>query len=331
MHRMCQMRHRRFQLFGVGLAFSVIFLYLALRGLDWHALGNTLLGVQMGPLTLSAGMIAIGILVRGWRWRLIAGRGVQEGLSFARATNLGILGNQLLPARLGEVVRIVALQRILKTGLSESVGSALIDRIFDTLVLFASAWVVSTVMVREFLPQSWLLGLGAALALLGMGLLVACNHRFHAWLTAWSERYLHRWSLRPDSFLRVLYGIVGRLTCWRAGSSVVALALLVWLADYLAVLAALWSIGLVLSWEAPLLLWVMLAAGSTLPSTPGYVGVYQLAAVLALAAYDIPAHLAIAVAIILQAMTLLVSLVGAGGELRLLWSRAVRDPDDQDV
>ncbi len=318
------MSSRRIQLLGVGIVISAIFLYLALRDMDWRALGQTLLGVQMEPLALSAGMIAIGILLRGWRWSLIADRDAQAVTSFVRATNLGILGNQLLPARLGEVIRIVALNRILKTGLSESVGSALIDRIFDTVVLFISAWLVSTLMVRAFLPQGWLLGLGAALALLSIGLLLARTHRFHAWLTAWSERYLHRWSLRPDSFVCVFNAMVGRLMHWRTGSSVVAVALLVWLADYLAVLAALWSIGLVLPWEAPLLLWVMLAAGSALPTAPGYVGVYQLAAVLALATYDVPAHQAIVVSLVLQGVTLLVSLIGAGGEIRHLWSRGSR-------
>jgi len=325
------MSNRRIQLLGLGIVISAIFLYLALRGMDWRALGQTLLDIQIGSLAFCGGMIALGIMLRGLRWSLIAGRSIQLVIPFVRATNLGILGNQLLPARLGEVIRIVALKRILQAGLSESVGSALIDRVVDTVVLFISAWLVSTLIARAFLPQGWLLGLGAALALFGVGLLIARTHRFHAWVTVWSVRYLHRWSLRPDSFVCAFNAMLARLTRWRIGSSVVAVALLVWLADYLAVLAALWSIGLDLPPSAPLLLWVMLAAGSVIPSTPGYVGIYQLAAVLALATYDIPAHEAIAVSLVLQAVILLVSLVVAGGEVRFLWPATSRHSKDNDA
>lgn len=325
------MSNRRIHLSGLGIVISAVFLYLAMRGMDWQALGQTLLDIQIGSLAFCAGMIALGIMLRGLRRSVIAGRSIQLVIPFVRATNLGLLGNQLLPARLGEVIRILALKRILQTSLSESVGSALVDRVFDTVVLFISAWLVSTLIARALLPQGWLLGLGAALALLGVGLLIARTHRFHAWVTAWSVRYLHRWSLRPDSFVDTFNTMLARLTRWRIGLPVVAVALLVWLADYLAVLAALWSIGLDLPQSAPLLLWVMLAAGSAIPSAPGYVGIYQLAAVMALATYDIPAHEAIAVSLVLQGVTLLVSLVGAGEEVRLIWSAKSRNSKDNDA
>ncbi len=90
-----------------------------------------------------------------------------------------------------------------------------------------------------------------------------------------------------------------------------------WLADYLAVAGALACVGLDLPLEAPLLLWVSLAAGSALPSAPGFVGIYQLAAVWSLATYGVPAHMAVAVAFVLQGVTLLVSLMAASRELAM--------------
>lgn len=320
------MRSRRIPLLVLGVVLSALFLYLALRGLDWGALGQTLLDVRMGSLTLCVAMIALGVVLRGWRWCLIAGRTAQVIVPFVRATNLGMLGNQVLPARLGEVVRVVALNRFLKSGLSEPVGSALIDRLFDAVCLLLSAWLVSTLMAGVLLPQGWLLVLGGAFAVFSVGLIVVRTRRFHVWLGAWSERYLHKWSLRPDVFVQVFNTMVGRLTRWRSATGILAVATLVWLADYVAVLAALWSIGLDLPLVAPLLLWVMLAAGSALPSAPGYVGIYQLAAVLALAAYGLPAHQAVAVSLVLQGVTLLVSLIGAGNEALRLWSTASSYP-----
>jgi uncharacterized protein (TIRG00374 family) len=319
---------RRIRLLWLGIAVSIGFLYLALRGMDWPALVQTMLDMQIESVTLCAVMIALGVTLRGLRWNLIAGRSMHPVIPFVRATNLGMLGNQLLPARLGEVVRIVALRRILKISLSKLVGSALIDRVFDVLVLFIAACLVSTVMARTALPQNWLLGLGAALVLLGVGMLIVRTNRFNKWVTACSTEYLHRWSLHPDSFITELKKTLSRLSHWRSGSSVVAVALLIFLTDYLAVLAALRCFGLDLPTTAPLMLWVTLAASSSIPSAPGHVGLYQLAAVMALAAYDVPAHEAIAVSLVLQVLMLLVPLVGTGGEVRRLWSAASCHPKD---
>ena len=54
-----------------------------------------------------------------------------------------------------------------------------------------------------------------------------------------------------------------------------------------------------------------LAASSALPSAPGYVGVYQLAAVWSLSSYNVPSYQAIAAAFVLQIVALAVSIVGA--------------------
>lgn len=323
------MNVKRFQLLGMSIALSAVFLYFALKGMDWNALGHTLANVKLTGLVFCLGMIALVIFLRSWRWSMIAPNPAGHLLPYFRATNLGNLGNLLLPARLGEVVRIVAIKRMLKMGLSESVGSTLIDRIIDVVVLVLSAWFISLFLVKSFLPQGWLLGLGTALATLVAGLFVIRSHLFHTWLSKWSVRYLHRWSLRPDSFVMVFNNMIGDLVKWRRAILLLGSALLVWIADYLVILSALLCFGIDLPPLAPLLLWVALAVGSALPSAPGYVGIYQLAAVLALATYDVPAHEAVAVSLILQGLTLLVSLLIAGGEVKWLFSKDERHFGDK--
>lgn len=314
------MRRRRWQVLGVGTVFSAVLLYFALRDVDWFALGGTLADVRAAPLGFCALMMAAGILLRGWRWSLIAGRPLRTVATFGRATNLGVLGNQLLPGRLGEAVRVFALARMLPAGLSESLGSAVIDRALDALVLLFSAWLVSMVVAAGMVPKGWIAGLAILLAAFVVGLAVVRTSGFQSRLSGWSARWLHRWALRPESFLLVFNGMLRRLLKPKVGLSVTTVVAMVWLADYLAIASALWSAGLSLPVDAPLLLWVMLAAGSALPSAPGYVGIYQLASVWALAIYGVPPHHAVAVSFLLQAVTLVVSLVGAGGEVLRLRS-----------
>lgn len=309
---------RRWQALGLGVAVSVALLYLALRDMNWRALGATLADIRSASLGLCAVAMAVGILMRGWRCCLVAGKPSGMAWMFARATNLGVLGNQLLPGRLGEFVRVFALARLLRTGLSESLSAAVLDRIVDAAVLLLSAWVVSVAVSAGVVPGRWVAGLGILLTGFAVGLVLLRNRNFQSWLVGWSERWLHRWALSPESFLIVFNGMARNLVRPRTTMPMLGVATLVWLSDYLAVAAALWSVGLDLPLVAPLLLWVLLAAGSALPSAPGYIGIYQLAAVWGLAGYGVPAHQSVAAALVLQVVTLTVALAGAGRELGML-------------
>lgn len=320
----------RWRVLVIGILVSVVLLLLALRDLDWAALWTTLAATRSGEAVICGIAIGLGILARGWRWSVVAAHPQASLLPCARATNLGVLGNLLLPGRLGEAVRVFALTRMRQTGLSISLGAAVIDRGLDAAVLLASAWAVSMVVAGDVVPSGWIAGLGLAMTAFVAGLFVLRTQTIQTLIVAWSERWLHRWALRPEAFLMVFNAMVKRLSEFRKIVVLAVAIALVFAADYLAVAAALWSIGLDLPRAAALLLWVMLAAGSALPSAPGYVGVYQLAAVLALSIYAVPSHQAIAASLVLQAMTLLVSMLGAGPEI-LRWRENMVNPRRQTV
>jgi uncharacterized protein (TIRG00374 family) len=317
-----RLRQHRWKALGLGAAVSAVLLYLALRDIDWSALGNTLANVRLGDIGLCGLMIALGIVLRGARWCLIAGKPLHTVGVFARSTNLGLLGNQLLPGKLGEAVRIAALVRLLPASASESLSSAVLDRVMDACVLLLSAWAVSVAVAAGVVPNRWVAGLGALLACLAMAFALMHTQAFHSRFVAWSERWLHRWKLQPAAFLIVFNATVRRMLRPRALVLVLIATSAVWLVDYLTIAAAIWSIGLDLPVMAPLLLWVALAVGTSLPSTPGYVGVYQIAAVWGLSVYNVPAHQAVAIAFVLQLVLLFVTLAGGGHEAsRLLRTR----------
>jgi uncharacterized membrane protein YbhN (UPF0104 family) len=170
-------------------------------------------------------------------------------------------------------------------------------------------------MANGVIPRQWLVAMGVLALLLVAGFALAGSRGFANWFGALSARWLRRWPIPHESFLAT-FNAMTRGLCRRGPAiSLVLATVSVWLADYLAVAGALSCVGLDLPPEVPLLLWVSLAAGSALPSAPGFVGIYQLAAVWSLATYGVPAYQAIAVAFVLQGMTLLVSLTVAGREL----------------
>ena len=194
----------------------------------------------------------------------------------------------------------------------------------DACVLLLSAWAVSSVVAASIVPNHWVAGLSVLLACLIAGLALMHTQGFHSWFSAWSERWLRRWDLRPAAFLIVFNAMVRRIAKPRVSGLMLVAVCAVWIADYLAVAAALWSMGLDLPVAAPLVLWVMLNAGSALPSAPGYIGIYQLAAVWGLSIYNVPPHQAVATALVLQAVTLGVSLVGGGHETARIFTSVTK-------
>lgn len=319
---MVRLKHHRWKVLGLGVAVSAVLLYFALRDIDWPALGDTLANVRLGNVGLCALMITLGIILRGARWCLIAGNPLHAVGVFARSANLGLLGNQLLPGKLGEAVRIAALVRLLPASVSESLSSAVLDRVVDVCVLLLSAWAASVVVAADVVPTRWVAGLGVLLACLAMVFALMHTQAFHYRFVAWSERWLHRWKLQPAAFLIVFNGMVRHVLRLSTLALLLIVAVAVWMTDYLAIAAALWSVGLNLPIAAPLLLWVALAAGSFLPSTPGYIGIYQVAAVWGLSIYNVPPHQAVAAAFVLQLVSLCVSLISGGPETARLFMRA---------
>jgi uncharacterized membrane protein YbhN (UPF0104 family) len=136
-----------------------------------------------------------------------------------------------------------------------------------------------------------------------------------------AKRWLQRWPLKPEVFLAELRKEFRSLLGSWLSVELIALALLILCVDYAAIAGLIQAFDLSLPIEAALLLWVFLAAGSALPSAPGYIGVYQVAAVWALSFYAVPAPTAVAIATVLQVITLVVAIIMAGSGALAIFKR----------
>jgi len=299
---------------GAGFVLSTFFLWLALRNVDGKSLRDAFAAIRYTPVILCAGALSLGIMLRAVRWRVIAGFPKAEQYNFFRATNLGILTNLIFPVRAGEFVRVITLAKLSRSSLPGPLASALIDRLVDVFVLLGSA-----AILYAFFPISAVLGkwlttfflMGCAIAL-SIVLYARSSGIGEALIARLGKRWLQRWPLQPEIFLAELRGEFRRLLSSWLSIKLVFLAALILCADYGAIAALLQAFDLSLPVEAPLLLWVFLAAGSALPSAPGYVGVYQVAAVWALSLFAVSAPTAVAIATVLQITTLAVAIVMVG-------------------
>ena len=312
------LRSRRF---AIGLAVSTFFLVLLLRQVDRGELAAALRATRPGWLVVAAVPYVAALWLRALRWRIILCPSLTISGSAAFALVLvGYAANNVLPARAGEIVRAGLLQRRHGGAWSLGLGTIVVERVVDGLVL--SAVLVATVALAGgsglLRGLALLAGGGFVVALLLLRLLVARPQTG----ATWSRRLLR---LAPARLRPPLEGALGgllegltTLRGVRPWAAMTALTALSWLCEG----ATYWLVGVAsgLDLQAPLY-GAMLAASNlalVAPSTAGGVGPFEYFAREVAVAYGATAAAGTAYAIVLHALTLVpVALVG----MAILWRR----------
>ncbi len=289
---------------ALALSLAGILLYFSLRGLDWKAVGNTLRSARPAFILLSLAMGTGSLFLRAARWRILlsANRPVPYGIAFW-ATCAGYFGNSFLPARAGELVRTVAVSS--RTGLSAAyvLTTALSERIVDAITLVV---ISSLVLLQLPFRPGWFAGATNVFVPLGLGgaiFIILLPRLDRLW------RYLLNILPLPETLRQKISGIIdqvlsGASALHNAGRlfRFVGITLFIWLADALSTIIGGHALGLSFSLSLSFLLLAGLGLGSALPSTPGYVGIYQFVAVSVLTPFGISRTDAIAYIILAQAL-----------------------------
>lgn len=121
---------------AVSLAVTAIFLWWALRGVNWAEVRDHLARANWFLLFLSVVVSTLSIHVRALRWKtLLAPLDPNVPLRPRLAgTAIGFAANNLIPARVGEIVRCVVCARLTRLSITGVVGSLVVERVLDGLV-----------------------------------------------------------------------------------------------------------------------------------------------------------------------------------------------------
>jgi len=306
---------------GIGVLISVACLYLVLRGVD---LGQTasLLGTARLPwLGLAVVGVTADLAFRALRWqRLIAPIKPVPLLRLSGYMLVGYLANNVLPARLGELVRSHYLGD--REGISRSAtrGTVVVERVVDTVVLVGiGAAAILILNVRGVVVSAILVGVALA-GLLVVALAVAlAAHRLPG--AGRIAAFLGRWPRVKGIVLRLRDGLrVAALPRTIAASALLSVA--AWSCTVLAVLAVGQSLGIELTAGEGALLAAGTNLATAIPSGPGYLGTFEYAGQTIAAAFGLPASRGLALALLIHVLTLVVSSVGGVlAIVRLGWTR----------
>ena len=248
---------------------------------DPDELGVALAAVADRPAALLGAVVlyAGAFLLRSLAWRRVL-PGLSAGQSWA-ALHVSLLGNHLLPFRLGEALRVTSVLRRTPLPTAPVAASAVALRAADLLAVLALAAVAAPAVAGGFGVSGWLL----AAALLAAGVAAV------GWLVALRRR-----------------GTAVRLP----GGGVALAASAAWLLEAAVIWAAATAAGIGLSYPQAVAVTAVTIAAQTVAVTPGGIGGYEAAATAALVGLGAGPGPALAAALVAHATKTTYALVVGG-------------------
>ena len=289
----------------VTIAVTVVFSYIALSGIDFSEVWRALRSCDYWWLLPALGAFGLSVVARALRWRSLfaPGRRPPPGPTLD-ATMIGYFYNSIMPARAGEAARVVVLTRRSSAPLVETVGTIVVERLYDLIAILAIFFVA-----QPWLPHvSWFRA--AAIAAIVLALVIVAVVTV---LIIHGERPL-RFVLRPLGRLPLfsgdrlektvaelahgLSGLRNREVAVEAFLWTIAAWMLTALCSYLVSVA----FQLHLPFACGVLVAVAVGLSMILPSPPAAIGVFEGAAILALKAYGLPKSTILPYALVLHAV-----------------------------
>jgi glycosyltransferase 2 family protein len=294
---------------AIGIAVSAVAIWLLLRSVDLASVGDTLRTASPVFLLVMLGTTVIDVAARAARWRIllspIAAIPYRRVLGY---TYIGYLANNVLPARLGELVRSHALGE--GEGLSRTtvLGTVVVERIVDTtMVVGIAAAAVLLLSVSGVMGTAVLLGLAFVLGLIAVLALAMAAHRLPG--TDRLATLLDRWPVIVELARRLRDGLaVARRPRTLAGA--IGFSVVAWGASIATFMAGGEAVGIHLSLAQAALIGSGVALVTIVPAGPGYVGTFELTAKSLAEGFGIDGAQAFAMALLVHAAILLVTSVG---------------------
>lgn len=282
----------------LSLLVSAGALWFCLRGVNHSEVFASLLQAHWIWILATAALAALSLWVRALRWGILLGTlGPLGDTPVFAATCIGFMGNMVLPLRAGEAIRPLVVARRGRINLPAALATIAIDRMLDMVMLGVFAAITLALVPADPALKSAANGL---LVVVAIGTVALC---LTAWRADWLEARVSRLADRlPATLGRLIReGTQGFVRGVKGLSDAQTLVLVMLYSAGIWALAALgFATGaLALDISAPLLplglaTTVIVAAAVSVPSAPGFIGVFQAGSKMALALFGVSDSTALA-------------------------------------
>lgn len=285
----------------LGIAISSWAVYLCVTRFDWGEVWQQILSVEVDVFALAVVCYLAGFIFRAWRASMMLEAMCEPTMRNSLAVvAIGYAGNNLLPFRMGELMRSDAAARIYGIHRGSAVVQVAAERILDAMAIIALLLVsvlfvsfegensaVITNLVR-LAVVGFVVGLLGFIALVRYGEIIKGKLVGLGRCAEWVNRRL-----------------IDTLSCLRNGRKLVwvmAVSLLVWIFEASSFSALMVHWGVADYVPAGWFVMGVVNLSILLPSAPGHMGVYHWAVVLALGVLAVPGTDAVSFAVVIHAL-----------------------------
>jgi len=284
----------------VGFLLSALFLWLALRNTSFTAISDAFAAAKWWPMIPMFLCLAGFYALKAARWSvLLSPAHSVTGTQLVPAMLVGAAGNNLLPAHMGEFVRVYFAGKKFAIPKSTVLATLIVERLFDFLTVIAlltSVFFMGSFSTELYTAGAFLVAV-AITTTLACVLLVRYANRFVA-LARQYPRWLAQ-NLR-EKIARQFIHLSSGLQALRAGHlylRVIVNSLLQWLLMAGCIYFALLAFDIGATMSTAIVILGLTVAGLTLPSSPGFFGTIEYCFVLGLASIGVEPSVALSAAI----------------------------------
>ena len=310
--------------FWLGVFISAIFIYIVVRDLDFARFLLEVKDANYWWILPGIAVYFVGVWVRAWRWHYLLRplKAIPTKTMFPIVT-MGYAGNNIFPARAGEVLRAVVLKRKQQVPISASLATIIVERIFDGVVMLAFIFLNLAELAKLTEGGTLISGFTIQdIAIIGtiffIGALVVfiIAAMFPHQAKAIADWFIQR--LLPERMRERVLGLVdkflGGLESLRSPKEALMVfftSVVIWLLETIKYWFVMHAFGFSVSFFALMLMNGVVNLATTIPAAPGYVGTFDAPGIAILTAYGVDKALATSYTFVLHiALWLPITLVG---------------------
>src|SRR5687768_9563682 len=309
--------------FWLGVLISVLFIWLALRGLHLNEFWGAVKQANYIWLIPGIAVYFIGVWVRAWRWHYLLGpiKQIPTREIFPIVT-MGYMGNNVYPARAGEVLRAVILKRKQGVSMSASLATIIVERIFDGVVMLAFVFLNLPELAKLTsssgfvgnIQQVAVIGTGIFLGALFVFIVAAMFPSIMARLGLWFITHFTPTRLH-ERIISLMNKFLDGLASLRSPFNVLMVfftSVIIWLLETGKYWFVMQAFDFSVSFFALMLMNGIVNLATTIPSAPGYIGTFDAPGIAVLTAYGVDQATAAGYTLVLHvALWLPITLLGA--------------------
>jgi glycosyltransferase 2 family protein len=299
--------------FWLGVLFSAVLLYLTVRGLKFAEMWAVLQQAQYLWLIPGIMVYFLAVWARAWRWHYMLRplKKIPTAEMFP-VVCIGYFGNNILPARAGEVLRAFVLRKRTGVPVSASLATVIVERIFDGVVMLGfvflnlpelarltgDAGFMGTLNIRDLAIIGTLVFVGALLVFL----LAAMFPHITEGVANWFIIRLVPAKARPATLAltrRFLSGLES-LRSPQEALMIFVTTVIIWLLETGKYWLVMHAFPFQVSFFTLMLMNGIVNLATTLPSAPGYVGTFDLPGIAVLMAYGVSQEIAAGYTLVLH-------------------------------